>query len=179
MNLGIWYTYLFHALPLFDHVSSSKFSPSYPSLTLHNFYLLCDYTLTHPSSLPSCCISSFITSIVYCLLFTVCCHNPRVSLPSPNHHLNHHLNPYPNQNPSEPDPKNFSSLIEFFLLQDSFQSNPIRFELIHFFLIFPSSFLLFFHLFLFSFFSLLSPQHPYLPNVPYLTISTSIQIHNT
>ena len=83
MNLGIWYIYLFHALPLFDHVSSSKFSPSYPSLTLHNFYLLCDYTLTHPSSLPSCCISSFITSIVYCLLSTVCCHNPRVSLPSP------------------------------------------------------------------------------------------------
>ena len=25
MNLGIRYTYLFHALPLFDHVSSIKF----------------------------------------------------------------------------------------------------------------------------------------------------------
>ena len=107
MNLGIWYIYLFHALPLFDHVSSSKFTPSYPSLTLHNFfYLLCDYTLTiHPSSLPSCCISSFITSIVYCLLSTVCCHNPRVSLPSPNHHLN----PNPTQ-------KSFLVLIEFPLL---------------------------------------------------------------
>ena len=70
MNLGIWYIYLFHALPLFDHVSSSKFSPSYPSLTLHIFFT-CFATILTPIHLPF--LLHLIIHHFHCLLSTVYC----------------------------------------------------------------------------------------------------------